>query len=67
MTQELVLSEIDGRGVASVVLNRPEVHNAYDGALIDQLGAALETLGRDPRVRVVVLRGQASTSRPAPI
>jgi methylglutaconyl-CoA hydratase len=58
MAEELVLSEIDGRGVASVVLNRPEVHNAYDGALLDQLSAALEALGREPRVRVVVLRGR---------
>ena len=58
MTENVVLSEVDGRGVASVVLNRPEVHNAYDGRLIDQLGAALEALGRDPAIRVVVLRGQ---------
>ncbi len=58
MSENVVLTEVDGRGVARVILNRPEVHNAYDGALIDQLGAALEVLGRDPRVRVVVLRGQ---------
>jgi methylglutaconyl-CoA hydratase len=58
MTDNVVLSEVDGRGVASVILNRPQVHNAYDGALIDELGAALEALGRDPRVRVVVLRGR---------
>jgi methylglutaconyl-CoA hydratase len=58
MAQKLVLTEVDGRGVASLTLNRPEVHNAYDGALIDQLGAALGALGRDPKVRVVVLRGQ---------
>ena len=58
MTENVVLSEVDGRGIASVTLNRPEVHNAYDGPLIDQLGAALETLGRDPAVRTVILRGR---------
>jgi methylglutaconyl-CoA hydratase len=54
---EIVLSEVDGRGVASVTLNRPEVHNAYDGALIDALIDALEALAADPRVRLLVLRG----------
>jgi methylglutaconyl-CoA hydratase len=58
MTEEPVLTEVDARGVASVILNRPEVHNAYDGPLIDRLGAALEALGPDPRVRVVILRGR---------
>src|SRR5258706_225694 len=29
-----VLWEMDGRGVATLVLNRPEVNNAYDGDLI---------------------------------
>jgi methylglutaconyl-CoA hydratase len=54
---ELVLGGVDGRGVASVTLNRPERHNAYDGALIDGLIAALGALAADPRVRVLVLRG----------
>ncbi len=58
MTENVVLTEVDDRGVASVVLNRPEVHNAYDAAVIDQLGRALEALGRNPRVRAVVLRGR---------
>ena len=49
--------EIDGRGVASVTLNRPRVNNAYNGALIDALIETFERLGRDPAVRAVVLRG----------
>jgi methylglutaconyl-CoA hydratase len=53
----IVLSAVDGRGVATVNLNRPEVHNAYDGALIDGLIEALEALAAEPRVRVLVLRG----------
>jgi methylglutaconyl-CoA hydratase len=54
---ELVLGGVDARGVATVTLNRPERHNAYDGALIDALIAAIEVLAADPRVRVLVLRG----------
>jgi methylglutaconyl-CoA hydratase len=54
---DVVLSAVDGRGVATVTLNRPEVHNAYDGALIDALLGTLGALAADPRVRVLVLRG----------
>jgi methylglutaconyl-CoA hydratase len=57
MAEGIVLSAVDGRGVATVTLNRPEVRNAYDGALIDGLIGALEVLSKDPRVRVLVLRG----------
>ena len=39
-----VLCEVDGRGVAQVVLNRPERNNAYDGALIQALLATLDAL-----------------------
>jgi methylglutaconyl-CoA hydratase len=53
---DIVLRDVDGRGVATVTLNRPDVHNAYDGALIDALIAALEALSVDPSVRVLVLR-----------
>jgi methylglutaconyl-CoA hydratase len=44
-------------GVATVTLNRPELHNAFDDALIAGLAATFERLGADPAVRIVVLRG----------
>jgi methylglutaconyl-CoA hydratase len=52
-----VLWQVDERGVAALVLNRPEVNNAYDGALIDGLLAALDALGRVERLRAVVISG----------
>src|SRR5262249_32026571 len=52
-----VLCEIDGRGVASVTLNRPQVNNAYTAALIDAVIATFDRLAGDARVRCVVLRG----------
>jgi methylglutaconyl-CoA hydratase len=53
----VVLSAVDDRGIATVTLNRPQVHNAYDGAVIDGLLDGLERLEADPRVRVLLLRG----------
>ena len=60
MGETLFLREVDGRGVARLTLNRPEVHNAFNDTLIADLTAALEELEADPQVRVVVL---ASTGR----
>lgn len=56
MVDELRL-DTDGRGVATVTLDRPEVRNAFDAALIGELADAAAALGADPAVRVVVLTG----------
>jgi methylglutaconyl-CoA hydratase len=56
MAESLVLSSIDQRGVATLTLNRPEVHNAYNGAMIDALIEAAGALAADERVRLLVLR-----------
>src|SRR2546421_5528563 len=52
-----VLWDVDARGVATVTLNRPEVNNAYDGAMIDGLLAALDALSGANGLRAVVLKG----------
>jgi len=44
-------------GIARVTLNRPEVHNALNAAMIADLTEAFGRLGSDPAVRVVVLTG----------
>jgi len=44
-------------GVARVTLNRPEVRNAFDDALIKLLHEAFFSLGKDQSVRAVVLAG----------
>lgn len=48
---------VDERGVATLRLNRPEVHNALNAAMIAELTQAAARLGKDPAVRVVVLTG----------
>src|SRR5690606_30022097 len=57
MDEPAVQWEIDARGVASVTFNRPRVNNAYDGALIEGVLAALDALGQCSELRAVVLRG----------
>src|ERR1700754_2567590 len=52
-----VLWDVDARGVATVTLNRPEVNNAYNGAMIDGLLAALDALAGAKGLRAVVLKG----------
>lgn len=49
--------ETDGRGIATVTLDRPEVHNAFDDRLIAELSALLGRLDADGAVRAVVLTG----------
>ena len=44
-------------GVATVTLNRPEIHNAFDETLIATLTETFVTLDDDRDVRVVVLAG----------
>ena len=43
--------------IALVALNRPEIRNAFDDALIAALTKALKRLDADPSVRAVVLMG----------
>lgn len=57
MSDDILLTEIDARGVATLTLNRPNIHNAFDDVLIAALSAAFARLGTDGSVRVVVLTG----------
>jgi len=52
-----VLWDVDARGVATVTLNRPEVNNAYNGAMIDGLLAAVDALGKVADLHAMVLKG----------
>jgi methylglutaconyl-CoA hydratase len=51
-----LLRTIEPPGVATLTLNRPEVHNAFNDALIAELTAALAELAADPAVRLLILR-----------
>lgn len=52
--------ETSGR-IATVTLDRPEVHNAFNDELIARLTAAFVQLGTDPAVRVIVLQANGES------
>ena len=55
MRDDQLLTTIDDLGRATLTLNRPEVHNAFDDVLIAEMTIALKKLAADPQVRVVCL------------
>ncbi|WP_216830283.1 enoyl-CoA hydratase/isomerase family protein [Alkalihalobacterium elongatum] len=50
------------KGVATVVLNRPEVHNALSGEMMVEFVRVCEELSKDDEVTVVVLTGAGEKS-----
>ncbi len=61
MAEPMFLEKVDDAGVAWLVLNRPEVHNAFNDALIAELTAALKRLEQDPKVRAVLLGAEGKS------
>jgi methylglutaconyl-CoA hydratase len=51
----------DVRGVATLSLNRPEKHNAFDDVLIADLLQFLDNIEHDKSIRVLVLRAQGKS------
>ncbi len=58
MSSQTVCTTIDERGVATVTLIRPDVHNAFDDVVIGELKSAFETITASHAVRVVVLASE---------
>jgi methylglutaconyl-CoA hydratase len=58
---EAVLIQDDPRGVATVTLNRPDLHNAFNDEVIAELTATFARLSDDPAVRIVVLRANGKS------
>jgi methylglutaconyl-CoA hydratase len=56
-----ILVAVDLDGIATVTLNRPEIHNAFDDVMIAELTHALRDLDADPQVRVVILAANGSS------
>jgi methylglutaconyl-CoA hydratase len=55
--RQKVISQIDADGNATVLLNRPEVHNAFDPEMVDALTATLRKLEANDKVRAIVITG----------
>jgi len=56
MSDNTITLEIDGQGIATLSINRPEIHNAFDDALIHELTQTLVRIDQDPEIRVVILK-----------
>lgn len=59
--EDSVLFTIDEDQVAHLILNRPEVHNAFDNEMIQIITTHLRNLHENPSVRALVLTGNGSS------
>ena len=55
MTEQKVLLQTCERGIATVTLNNPEKHNAFDDKIIGELTAAFEQVSNNKDVRLMIL------------
>jgi enoyl-CoA hydratase/carnithine racemase len=56
MSEDVLLKEVDGQ-IAVLTLNRPEVMNCFNFALLHAISDAVESIERDPAIRVVIIAG----------
>jgi methylglutaconyl-CoA hydratase len=61
MTYQTLLTELDPRGVGVITLNRPEVHNAFNEAMIAELTSAFSAYGANAEVRMIVLEAEGKS------
>ncbi|MCS5712396.1 enoyl-CoA hydratase-related protein [Candidatus Berkiella aquae] len=54
--QDTILVEKNQHGVATLTLNRPQVHNAFNETMIAQMTESLHQLAIDHSVRILVLK-----------
>jgi methylglutaconyl-CoA hydratase len=55
MTDNTVILELDDRGVATITLNSPEKHNAFDEKIIAKLTSVFEQIDNNDDVKIMVL------------
>ena len=58
---DLFLYELNDKGIATITLNRPEIHNAFNDELILGLTNKFKEMEDDELVRVVVLTGKGKS------
>jgi len=61
MTEQALLVAIDSRGVATVTMNRPEKHNAFDDAVIAELTTAFKQLAANDKARIMILAAEGKS------
>lgn len=58
MTQLPVLFDVSDEGIATITLNKPEKHNAFDDNMIQHLTDIISSATHNPEVRIIVLNGE---------
>ncbi len=61
MTESSLTLDKDPQGVVTLSINRPEIHNAFDDALIAELITTLDSVADDPEARVLILRSEGKS------
>lgn len=61
LEQDSVLYALDERGVATITLNKPELHNAFDDQMITTLTHMFKHVARDNNARVLVLQAKGKS------
>ena len=60
MTTQHILCKTENH-IATITMNRPAVHNAFDETVIGGLTEAFIKAGEDQNVRAVILRGNGKS------
>lgn len=61
MKQFTTIKVTEDKNVATVWLNKPAVHNAFDEMMVNELTEVFHQLDKDDQTRVVVLRGEGKS------
>lgn len=61
MTDSAVVLSTDDRGVATLTINRPEIHNAFDDQLIEELITTLRQVEADDSIRILILASEGKS------
>lgn len=61
MDNNSIKYESDDKGVVTLTLNRPEVHNAFDDQLIASFSELLDKISKSSKTRVVVLKAEGKS------
>ncbi len=56
-----ILTTLDPQGIATIMLNRPDRHNAFDDVLLQELRAKIRACREDNDVKVVVLAAEGKS------
>lgn len=55
---QTIMTNIDPRGVATLCLNRPERHNAFDDVMIGEMTDALLSFEQNMQAKIIVLKSE---------